>query len=129
MFFNSLPYLLFLPAVFLLYYLTAERFRWLVLLLASYSFYAALKVAYLPGILIFVTFNAFYFGKWIGKTENRANRRHLFQTAVVINFLVLCSMKYIPFLTGNLNALLKFFSFPPLLPSSPILVSRSEEHT
>ena len=44
--FNSIDFLLFFPAVALLYYLLPARFRWLLLLAASYYFYAAWQPAY-----------------------------------------------------------------------------------
>ena len=52
MLFNSLDYLVFLPMVVCLYFLTPDRFRWMLLLTASYFFYAAWRVDYLALIII-----------------------------------------------------------------------------
>jgi alginate O-acetyltransferase complex protein AlgI len=38
MLFNSIHFVFFLPVVIVLYYLIPHRFRWLMLLLASYYF-------------------------------------------------------------------------------------------
>ncbi len=51
MLFNSLSYLIFFPAVFLLYWLTPHRFRVPLLLVASYIFYMSWKPVY--GVLLF----------------------------------------------------------------------------
>ena len=54
MLFNTIPYLLFLPIVVVLYYLLPHRFRWMLLLAASYFFYASWRLEYL-GLLVFTT--------------------------------------------------------------------------
>jgi alginate O-acetyltransferase complex protein AlgI len=53
--FSSFSYFLFVPIVYLIYYLTGDRWRWLVLLIASYGFYAALRAPYLLAVLLLVT--------------------------------------------------------------------------
>ena len=52
MFFNSLHFLAFFPVVTGLYFITPHRFRWLLLLAASYYFYAAWKPEYLALIIL-----------------------------------------------------------------------------
>lgn len=52
MLFNSVEYLLFLPATVLLYYLLPSAWRWFLLLVASYFFYASWKVEYLALIAL-----------------------------------------------------------------------------
>ena len=39
MLFNSVPYAIFLALVFVLHWLLPQRFRWIMLLIASYYFY------------------------------------------------------------------------------------------
>lgn len=53
MLFNSITFAIFLPIVFLLYYLLPQRYRWIFLLLASYAFYMNLHVGY--GVLLLLT--------------------------------------------------------------------------
>ncbi len=52
MLFNSLEFLLFFPVVLALHFLVSSRWRWLILLAASYYFYMAWKPAYILFILI-----------------------------------------------------------------------------
>lgn len=53
MLFNSVTFAIFLPIVFLLYYLVPHKYRWVFLLGASYVFYMNLHIGY--GILLFLT--------------------------------------------------------------------------
>ncbi|WP_306533871.1 MBOAT family protein [Geobacter sp.] len=123
MVFNSLQYFLFLPGVFLLFYFTADRWRWLVLLLASVSFYAVLRVPYLLLALALVTVTTYFSGISLAKHEDSGRRKALFWGGVAANLLVLIGLKYLPFLTKNLNTLLSGLSWDFALPQSRILVS------
>lgn len=53
MLFNSLTFAIFLPIVFILYYLVPHKYRWAFLLIASYVFYMNLHAGY--GLLLFFT--------------------------------------------------------------------------
>jgi len=110
--FNSLEYFLFLPAIWLIHYFLGHRFRWVFLLAASYLFYASLKVPYLLGVITLVTVSTYLFGRWIYKTESTEKKRQLLWIGISTNLLILVVMKYIPFLTDNLNFLLSFFDSP-----------------
>ena len=96
--FNSLSYLLFLPATFLLFYKVRERYRWLVLLLASLAFYSALQVVYLVPVLLAVASATFALGLWLGRSSEERQRRRLLWLGVGGNVLVLVLMKYWAFL-------------------------------
>ena len=52
MLFNSIQFALFLPIVFALYWLTPQRFRWALLLAASYYFYMSWNAKYIVLILL-----------------------------------------------------------------------------
>lgn len=47
MLFNSLHFLLFLPVVVLLYYVLAQRYRWILIFVASCYFYMAFVPQYI----------------------------------------------------------------------------------
>lgn len=53
MLFNSVQFAIFLPIVFILYYLVPHRYRWVFLLIASYAFYMNLHPGY--GLLLLFT--------------------------------------------------------------------------
>jgi len=107
--FNSLYYILFFPIVFLLYYFTKDKWRWIVLLIASLIFYAALNIPYLLLVLIFTTVITFFFGIIIDRAQE-PQRKKIFWLGVILNVLTLVIMKYMPFLTNNLDAVLSLIS-------------------
>ena len=53
MLFNSFAYILFLPVVFIIYWILPHKYRWGLLLIASYYFYMSWNPQYI--ILIFGT--------------------------------------------------------------------------
>ena len=59
MLFNSMTFAVFLTVVFILYHIVPARFRWILLLTASYAFYMNLHVAY--GLLLFASTALTYF--------------------------------------------------------------------
>ena len=69
--FVSLPFLIFLPAVILLHWLTPHRFRWTVLLAASILFYASWNIP-LTLLLVFVVLLTYTAGLLLQKAEKPA---------------------------------------------------------
>jgi len=121
--FNTLSYFLFLPVVFLLHYFTPDRFRWLVLLVASFLFYAALKAPHLIAVLILVTTITYFTGIWIDRNENTRTKRYLLWGGISVNVLTLVILKYLPFITQNLNILLNLISLGTAHPVSKIIIA------
>lgn len=108
--FTSLPFFLFFPAVLFLFSLTPSRFRWLVLLVASYFFYAYLKVPYLLIVLAAVTVFSYGCGHKIHSAEVACLKRFWLWIGIASNISVLIWLKYIPFLAENLNQLLSWIA-------------------
>ncbi|MBJ6751919.1 MBOAT family O-acyltransferase [Geomonas anaerohicana] len=121
--FNSLDYFLFLPAVYLVFYLVGDRARWGVLLAASFGFYAALKVPYLPAVLALVAVTTYCFGIWLHRAQAPGTKRMLLWGGIAANVLVLVAMKYLPFLSENLRAVTQFFSLELQVPAVRALVA------
>ncbi len=103
--FNFLKYFLFLPVVYMVFYLVGERARWSILLAASLLFYAALNVPYLLVVLILVTITTYGFGIWLDQASTPKAKRALVWGGIGANLLILIVMKYLPFLSENLKAL------------------------
>jgi len=83
------------------------RYRWLVLLLASYIFYGFLLKPALLFVLTLVILITFWFGKLISNNPDRSKRKWLLWAGVIANLSLLIYFKYIPFFTENLNLLLR----------------------
>jgi alginate O-acetyltransferase complex protein AlgI len=108
--FNSLTYLLFLPVVFLVFYFSGQRARWIVLLIASLSFYAALWEPHLLIVLGLVTTTTYVFGLWLARAGSPRTKRVLLWSGIVTDLLLLVAVKYLPFLAENTLAVAGFLS-------------------
>ncbi len=104
--FISLSFLLFLPTVFILYWILARRMSWqnLLIVVASYIFYGWWDWRFL--LLIFLTsFSSFVSGLMIDKDERQKYRKGVAAANIVFNLLILGFFKYYNFFTDNLQAL------------------------
>lgn len=121
--FNSLHYLLFLPVVWLALSTVGERWRQPVLLAASLVFYASLKVPYLLVALLLVMIVTYACGMRLAEHLDAGRRRLCFWSGVGGNLLVLVSLKYLSFLSTNLNLLAGGLHLPTRIQEVPLLVS------
>ena len=133
MLFTSYEFLVFLAAVFLLYYLLPKRIQWIVLLVSSYIFYALAGVEYLAFIAV-TTITSFLSARMMGrvsereaaylsergdtlskdeKKEYKAKRKKqrflILCSALLLNFGILAVLKYTAFAVVNVNSLLHTF--------------------
>ena len=109
MLFNSLTFLIFFPAVTLLYFLLSHKYRWAMLLLASCIFYMAFIPVYILVLfaLIAIDYTAALF---IEKSTGR--RRKLYLTgSIFATCLVLFLFKYFGFFEVNLSVLAQFIGW------------------
>ncbi|MFT4570146.1 MAG: alginate O-acetyltransferase complex protein AlgI [Hyphomicrobiaceae bacterium] len=92
MLFNSIEFLLFFPAVAAAYFAAPHRFRWILLLAASYVFYMAWQPAY--ALLLFTT----TFVAWASALGMHgaalARRRAYLLVSLAINLGLLFTFKY-----------------------------------
>lgn len=103
MLFNSIEFLVFFPTVCLLYFLLAQRFRWLLLLAASCVFYMAFIPVYILvlGVTIAIDYTA---AIWIERSRGRRRRAFLW-LSIVSTCLVLFVFKYFNFFSASCAAL------------------------
>jgi D-alanyl-lipoteichoic acid acyltransferase DltB (MBOAT superfamily) len=94
--FNSSTYFLFFLLVFLLFYLSDGRWRWLILLTASFVFYGTLAVPWLPLVLVLVIIITYGAGLGIYSGRTDSGKRLYFWGGVGANILILASLKYLP---------------------------------
>lgn len=99
--FNSLQYAIFLPLVVVVAHRTASRHRWLVLLVASYVFYAFVNALHLPILLALVTLVGYACGNVLGRTADEGRRRLIFWLGTGSCVLIWGAVKYVPPLTGG----------------------------
>lgn len=108
---NSVQYLLFFPSVVILYYLTPVRLRWIVLLLASYFFYACWNVELIFWLTL-ITLSSYGAGILLQKEESHKSKIVILSIVSVGILSVLFSFKYLNFTLEQINALGLFVGFP-----------------
>jgi D-alanyl-lipoteichoic acid acyltransferase DltB (MBOAT superfamily) len=102
--FNSYQFLLFLPLVLFAYYALPHRYRWALLLVASYRFYAGWSPVFLIWIAI-STLTGYALARLIGRTSRQRWRAGLLALAVVTNLGMLLALKYVDFFGNTWRAL------------------------
>jgi len=95
LYFDSLQYFMFVPAVLAAYQFMPSRWRWAVLLGASVAFYAALRMPLLVFAWAFVVLISYWLGRRISDESNVVRRRTYLWAGVAAHVVILCSIKYL----------------------------------
>lgn len=103
MLFVTPEFAIFFLIVAMTYFILPHRWRWVLLLAASYYFYASWNINYLS-LIILSTFVDYAVGYFLGKTpfEQQNKRKVLLALSVVTNLGILFTFKYYNFFTGSL---------------------------
>ena len=111
--FNSLQFAVFLPVVFVFYWLVPHRFRWFLLLLASYYFYMSWNAKYVI-LILFTTVISYTAALLLEKNRDKGvTFRHLILSGTLIACLgVLFLFKYGNFFLDTIADILSVFSIP-----------------
>jgi alginate O-acetyltransferase complex protein AlgI len=120
MLFNSVDFLVFFPAVTVLYFALPPRARWALLLAASCAFYMAFVPAYI--LILAFTIVVDYGAALMIERETGRRRRALLVASLVANLGVLALFKYLGFAAANLNGLARFLGWNYSLPALEIFL-------
>ncbi len=113
MLFNSIHFAIFLPIVFIAYWLLNEKkLKWqnLLLLLSSYFFYSCWDYRFLF-LLLFSTLLDFYSGLKIHQSDNARSRKFWFWLSIIINIGLLGVLKYYNFFVVSFAESLSLLGF------------------
>lgn len=112
MLFNSLPFAIFLPLVFLAYWFVLRQLRWqnLFLLSASYLFYGWWDWRFLS-LLAFSSVVDFFVGKKIERTEDISLRKKYLSISLCTNLGLLGFFKYYNFFVEEFIAAFQSIGF------------------
>lgn len=127
MVFTSLQFLLFFPAVVLLYWAFPVRRRWVWLLAASACFYLCWNPKYAV-FLLFSILTTYLAGRLIDWANKLPDRRRLIWKRLTVVGALLCNIgvlfffKYFDFALENLNAVLKVFHFAVIQPKFDVIL-------
>lgn len=119
MLFNSLPFLIFFPCVFVLYYALPFRFRKYMLLAASYYFYMCWKPEFIV-LILFSTLVDYFCG--LGMARYPGRKKWLLALSLTMNLGLLFFFKYLNFFGETLTALCRAVSIPFSAPALNIIL-------
>lgn len=109
MLFNSFSYAVFLPIIFIFYWFIPHRFRWALLLLASYYFYMSWNPKYVI-LILGTTVVSYITGVLIEWTGNILQKKIYLVLSIILCMGVLFIFKYFNFFIENLNNILNMFT-------------------
>lgn len=117
MLFNSMAFMVFLPLVFIVYWLLPQKYKWILLLLASYYFYMSWNAKYV--MLIFLTTGVSYETALLLDNEKSGTKRKgiLFVSALFC-LGILFFFKYFNFFSESVTSVLNYFA----IPVSPVII-------
>lgn len=109
MLFNSIAFAIFLPVVFILYWILPVKNRWMLLLAASYYFYMGWNAKYV--VLIFTaTFISYFCAILMEKASSIRVKRICMLSSAIVILGILFLFKYYNFFLDNLSILARKFS-------------------
>ncbi|WP_304413183.1 MBOAT family protein [Exiguobacterium sp. NG55] len=119
--FISIEFLLFLTFIVGTYYVVPHRYRWVLLLLASYVFYATLSVQFIPLLLISTAFT-YVIGILIEKQERKEQKKRLMWVGVSVLVFFLGWFKYFNFVNDSLRSFAAWSGFDYDVPYREIVL-------
>lgn len=98
--FASPEFVIFFAVICILYFATPYRLRWVLLLIASYLFYAYWNAWYIL-LIVFSTFVDFIVAARLHRAEDPRRRKLLLTVSMVVNLGVLFAFKYFNFFSDS----------------------------
>ncbi len=111
MLFNSLHFAIFLPIVFIIYWILPNKYRWPLLLAASYYFYMSWNIKYVF-LILFTTGVSYFAAIALEKTESPQQKKAILLSSIAACLGVLFIFKYFNFFFESLSNLLGIISIP-----------------
>ncbi|MFT6923811.1 MAG: alginate O-acetyltransferase complex protein AlgI [Crocinitomicaceae bacterium] len=121
MLFTSLEYIFFLPMIAVLYYVLSHRVRWILLLGASYFFYAFWRFDFLI-LVVLSTLIDYIAGLQMAKHAEKRDRKKWLYLSLFINLGLLFVFKYLGFFNEEVRHLFQLFDLSYSVPEFDILL-------
>lgn len=103
--FYSVEFFGFFSLVAILFFASPFRFRWMILLAASYFFYGSFGAKYIV-IIVFCTLTTFFMALGIQHYSDKAKKKFLLVTSICLNVFLLFLFKYFDFFDHSFGTLL-----------------------
>lgn len=107
--FNSFEFLVFLPAVVLLYRILPHKARWAILLIASYIFYMSWNI-WLIVLIMITTVTAYGFAIAIERAQSKGVKKLFLAVTLIICLGLLIFFKYINFILESVIGVIRLFN-------------------
>jgi len=121
MLFNSYEFIFFFPLVVALYFLLKPRFRWILLLAASYYFYMCWDYKYIV-LIMFSTVVDYISGIAIHRTQKKGVKKIFLLASLTVNLGLLFFFKYFNFFGDTVNFFFDKFNIFHDLPTYDFLL-------
>lgn len=109
MLFNSIDFAVFLPIVFILYWALPHKFRWVLMLAASYYFYMSWNAKYVF-LIFFTTVISYFAARLLEIVNSKKKKKWIMAGTTVLCLGVLFFFKYFNFVSESVAAVLKLFT-------------------
>ena len=113
MLFNSIPFIVFLPIVVLIYYLIPQKIRYIWLLIASYFFYFCQSTSFVA-LLLLSTITTYIAGRLIYRFSNSRVKNTIVILTFIINAGIWLFIKYADFVLELAGSDKRFNLFLPI---------------
>lgn len=113
MLFNSLSFLIFLAIIFLVYYITPQKLRWIILLISSFYFYMCWKIESVLILISYIFINyvvAIKINESTKVKENKLKNKFYISISVISSIGMLLFFKYFNFFNSALRELFEHFN-------------------
>ncbi len=121
MLFNSYEFLIFFPAIVIMYFLTPFKWRWLLLLAGSCYFYMCWKPEYIV-LMMFPSFIDYYVAMKMSATPDMARRKKYLWLSLTTNLGLLFVFKYFNFFNESFRALFESLNVSYAVPVANLLL-------
>ncbi len=121
MLFNSLDFLIFFPVIVGLYFALSPKYRWVLLLGASYYFYMCWKAEYII-LIVFSTLVDYFAAGQMARIQEKKKRRPFLYLSLLSNLGLLFFFKYWNFFSGETRALLDSWNIMVDVPTFQLLL-------
>lgn len=109
--FNSIEFLVFFPIVSIAFFLVPHKYRWVLLLGASYYFYMSWRPKYIV-VLLAMTAIGYLAGVWLARDKDPERRRIMLVVSLVASSGILLFFKFFNFSSPVFQSILSSFGIP-----------------
>ncbi len=109
MLFNSIAFLFFFPIVVILYFATPYKYRWILLLAASYYFYMCWRPEYII-LIILSTLVDYFVALQMSAIAEKKDRRKWLYLSLFVNLGMLFTFKYFNFFSASVQQGFQYFN-------------------